>query len=256
MVLYAVLGGQFSLFVAAFIFMAYSTRWRGVWLALAITLKPQVVFLAPLFLLIARDWRALFELAATALAICAIATLAFGLEIWTDWIGAIPALNSAVNARDIARVALSPATLYQLPPVPLFIAGVAVAVPLAFAVRVQSPQSKVVAICAMSLLTSPYSLRYDLAVFAPMLVGYVLQGSWKSLLASIPFTGMLGPPSLLIALLLLAEKQTGRSQLTVARTSAPYKHRSERADHTVAGIMPSEMERTDPNDRDVGPPDR
>jgi hypothetical protein len=206
MVLYALLGGQFSVFVAALVFMAFSSRFRGAWLGLAITLKPQMVFLAPLFLLVDRDWRALVELGATVIAVCVLATFAFGPPIWADWVHSLPALQSAVTTRDIDRVALSPATLYQLPPIPLFVAGLAVALVAAVLARHRSRQLKLTAICATSLLTAPYSLRYDLAVFAPMLAGYLLQGSWRSLIACIPFSGMLGPQSLLIVLLQLVDK--------------------------------------------------
>jgi hypothetical protein len=211
MFVYALLGGQFSLFAAALIFTAYSNKPRGVWLGLAITLKPQIVFLAPVFLLLEKDWRALFELTATCVAICGLATLVFGSQIWFDWIHAVHALQSAVNVRDIDRVALSPATLYQLPAIPLFIVGLAVTAVVAFIAKDRSPQLKLTAICATSLLTAPYSLRYDLAVFAPMLAGYVLQGSWRSLVASIPFTGMFGPPSLIIVLLQLVDRGERRA---------------------------------------------
>jgi hypothetical protein len=216
MVIYALLGGQFSLFAAALVFMAYSTRLRGLCLGLAMMLKPQMVFLAPLFLLVEKDWRGLFGLAATAVLFCGFATLAFGLQIWLDWIHAVHELQSAVNAREIDRVALSPATLYQLPAAPLFIAGIVVAAIVAFVARERSPQLKLTAVCATSLLAAPYSLRYDLAVFAPMLAGYVLQGSWRSVLASIPFTGMFGPPSLLIALLPLADAARSRRNFSPA----------------------------------------
>ena len=53
---------------------------------MAVALKPQLVYLAPLFLLANREWRSLAAMALTVIAVGAVATLVFGMGIWSDWL--------------------------------------------------------------------------------------------------------------------------------------------------------------------------
>jgi hypothetical protein len=203
----AILPGQLTLFTCAMILMAYSTRHRGLWLGLAVTLKPQLALLAPLFLLIERDFRQLAIMTAVVAFIAGLATLVFGLSIWATWLHSIPTLKPALDLRGITPVVLSPAVLYGLPAVPVFIVATIFGAIVAYIARARSPQLRLQAMCATSLLAAPYSLKYELAIFAPAMAAYILRQNWKSLVACLPFSGTLGPPSLLIAILQLVDER-------------------------------------------------
>ncbi|EJL26513.1 glycosyltransferase family 87 protein [Novosphingobium sp. AP12] len=59
----------------------------GVLMGLA-TIKPQFGLLLPLVLLLTREWKVIAAAALTALALAACSALAFGHEVWPDWLAA------------------------------------------------------------------------------------------------------------------------------------------------------------------------
>src|SRR5689334_14174271 len=66
----ALIPGQTSLIAAALLFAAFATDCRfcrGMVLGALLTLKPQLVVVAPLFLIVRRDWAALAAMAVSAL---------------------------------------------------------------------------------------------------------------------------------------------------------------------------------------------
>lgn len=59
--------------------------WAGVLIGLA-TIKPQFGLLVPIALLASGQWRTITAAGATALALAAFAALAFGPQVWSDWL--------------------------------------------------------------------------------------------------------------------------------------------------------------------------
>lgn len=51
-----------------------------------LTIKPQFAVMAPIALLAARQWRALFAAAAAALVLVAVSAVVFGVDAWTIWL--------------------------------------------------------------------------------------------------------------------------------------------------------------------------
>jgi hypothetical protein len=100
-VLLTVTHGQTSFLAAALlgggVWLAVSGRkgWAGVLFGLAV-IKPQFGLLVPVALLAAREWRVIVSAAATALGSAALATLAFGPEIWAAWYAASGSAQSAM----------------------------------------------------------------------------------------------------------------------------------------------------------------
>ena len=76
--------GQTSLIAAAILFAAFATECRlcrGALLGALLTFKPQLAILAPLFLIVSRDWRSLTAMVLTALLLTAIAIGIFGAQV-------------------------------------------------------------------------------------------------------------------------------------------------------------------------------
>src|SRR5690348_10935554 len=73
--------GQSSFIASALLFAAFASgcrTCRGVLLGLLLTLKPQLVVLAPLFLLVRREWLAFAAMLGTAAGLAGLTTIIFG----------------------------------------------------------------------------------------------------------------------------------------------------------------------------------
>jgi hypothetical protein len=93
--------GQTAFLVAALLALgAFWVRQRpvlaGICFGLAI-IKPQFGLLVPLVLLATREWRVIAAAGATAVVLFALTTLAFGAEIWADWLAVTGAAQDAMN---------------------------------------------------------------------------------------------------------------------------------------------------------------
>lgn len=64
----------------------------------ALTLKPQLVLMAPVALVASRQWRALAAAAATALMLVLASAVAFGPAVWRDWFGLMLDPHNATHA--------------------------------------------------------------------------------------------------------------------------------------------------------------
>lgn len=69
----------------------------GVLFGLA-TIKPQFGLLLPLVLLLTREWKVIAAATLTALALAAFAALAFGPQVWPDWLAASARAQEAMAA--------------------------------------------------------------------------------------------------------------------------------------------------------------
>jgi hypothetical protein len=183
--------GQVSVAVAGLVFAASTASpvASGTILAYAMCLKPQMIFLAPVYLLFDRRWTALASLSATGLMLCVLSTATFGIEIWAQWIGATQQLVAVAADRSALNMAVSPASFG----VPVVIcAGLAVAALFRFR------KAGLPAVVGCSLFAAPYALSYDLVALAPLAAATILRGdSLRSLGAALTYTAALGPLSLL-----------------------------------------------------------
>lgn len=184
-ILSCLIAGQLSLAVGALILAAFSTAWTGPLLAVAIVLKPQMAFLAPILL----RPRQLALLAATGLALSATATLVYGFAIWIDWIGGMANLLSVAQRRGALNLSVAPNS--YVPVLPLFIA---LASYVLYRCRSAGPPQQAAALVASSLFASPYALSYDLAPVAPFAAAMILRHN--SFGAALTHSAALGPLSL------------------------------------------------------------
>jgi hypothetical protein len=210
--------GQTSLLASALLLSAYALQspvGRGALLGLAFTLKPQLVLMAPLFLLVRGELVALGVMGIVILATAALATILFGLSIWAAWVHSLPNFQQVLVDRHLALSAVSPASYADVVGIPALLAlvcGLAAGVFIAFRARELQPEKMVAAVAAASLLSAPYALRYDLTALMPLVAATLLsEDNRKGFVASLAFSAILGPLCILAALPAIFQ---GRSRAT------------------------------------------
>ena len=224
----ALCAGQVSAFLAAGLLWACTTDRRisaGLALAFIASVKPQLVILAPLFLIARRDWTAFASAATGFSAFVAGSVIAFGVQPWIEWLNSLQHFHDLLVGSNVLGVAVTPAAAAQsfhLPPIPFLLTGLALGVWLVVVCREAGPLQSSAAIGAGSLLAAPYALGYDLAVILPFLAYATFRGSFG---AAFALSGTLNPAPLLItAWQLLKGKgspSAGRSSLRLAAYGLP-----------------------------------
>ena len=204
-ILLGLIPGQTSMIAASCLFAAFLfdvSVARGVLLGVAVTLKPQLVFLAPLFLLANREWRSLAAMALTVIAVAAAATLIFGMGIWSDWLRSSGAFQQIVSNRGLTASAVSPSSYFEMPfSIAVIALGFGLGLFIALRSRGLGPANRAAAIVATSLISAPYALRYDLAALMPIVAAVILSlDDRKGIVAALSYSAALGPFSIIAAL--------------------------------------------------------
>jgi hypothetical protein len=199
----ALIPGQTSFIASSILFTAFASECRlcrGALLAAVLTLKPQLAVMAPLFLIVRREWIALAAMAVAAVLVALMTTIIFGVAIWSDWLSAIPAFQQIVAHRGLSMSAVSPAafaTTLGLPRLPLLVVGCAAGVLVALRSAGLDNRNQAAMIACASLFAAPYALRYDMIAIAPAMAIVILsERSRKALLACIAYSATFGPFSL------------------------------------------------------------
>ncbi len=194
----------------------------------ALVIKPQLGLLIPLFLVFTRNGRAFAAAGLAAGALCAVASLFFGLESWKAFFAASEMARAVLadNLVGYEKMQSVYAALRGLG-MPASVAWCAQAIMLTLAVaslwylRSAQPAAAGAAFACATLLATPFVLDYDLTLLAVPLVWLFAQGMrtgfmpWEKLvlalgyilpLVSRPLAGNLHLPlaSLVIAALLAA----------------------------------------------------
>jgi hypothetical protein len=195
--------GQTSFIASSILFTAFASErrlCRGALLGAVLTLKPQLAVMAPLFLIVRREWIALAAMAVVAVLVALMTTIIFGVAIWSDWLSAIPAFQQIVAHRGLSMSAVSPAafaTTLGLPRLPLLVVGCAAGVLVALRSAGLDNRNQAAMIACASLFAAPYALRYDMIAIAPAMAVVILsERSRKALLACITYSATFGPFSL------------------------------------------------------------
>jgi hypothetical protein len=162
--------------------------------------KPQFLFMIPLVLMATGRWRTLLAASATAVALTILVTLLFGGEIW----------NAFIHSMSFTRVVVleqGGTGFHKIQSVFAWVRlwggsvgmayGVQGALSLAVAVALvalwrgdASMERKGAALCLAAILTTPYSLDYDLMLLAPAIALLAADGfangfvrDWRTALA-------------------------------------------------------------------------
>ena len=201
-VLITVTHGQTSFLVAALLGLgALWVRERptaaGICFGLA-TIKPQFGLLVPLVLLLTGEWRVIVSAAVTAVMLGLAATLAFGVEVWPEWLAVSGAAQAAMNQGAVGFAKMhSMFAAARLLGASLAVAyGLQVAVGLvvlgAIAWAAWRRRYSLVlgsAMLAGALLATPFVLDYDMVLLAFPLIWLAGSGfrSWEKLIVALTF---------------------------------------------------------------------
>jgi hypothetical protein len=188
-VIFCLMTGQVSVFLAAIMLTAFGTNrkyWAGIGLGIIASIKPQLVLLAPLLLLLRRDFDIIVAAGATFTAIVLVALLAFGIDPWLDWLASLDNFRHILNTTQILRSGASPAGQAEwagFPAWPFLIFGVAFGSWLIYRCRNLGPLETTAAVTAASICATPYAMVYDLAAVVPFLVVTIFRNRLTSVVA-------------------------------------------------------------------------
>jgi hypothetical protein len=187
---FVALTGQSSLFVAALLFTAFRSRATGILLGLAFTIKPQLVFLAPLALMMVRNWHQLGMMVLTVLLLGLASGVIFGPTIWLDWLNSIPHFQKRVAEIGVLGGAASPsgwATWMGWNPLPFLLGGFAIGL-MALICSFENAEEKGALVGLCCVVASPYALIYDLVVILPIALSHLRRIEWRTIPAMFAMT--------------------------------------------------------------------
>jgi hypothetical protein len=183
--------GQTSLVIASLLLAFPQGFAMGAMFGLICSIKPQIVFLAPLVFLARRDVEALSGFAAGFGVPVLLTTVILGPSIWIDWLNAMPGFRDTIVNRHLFWVFITPGGVAQslgYPFVPAWMLGVLVALLAVFHSR---PSDDRILIVGSSLLAAPYAAAQDMAALIP----FALAAS-NRLFPALTFAGFLPPFSI------------------------------------------------------------
>ncbi|MCF2514824.1 DUF2029 domain-containing protein [Sphingomonas sp. G124] len=207
-VVYCLLTGQVSVALGALILWSCSVNSRiaaGSALAIAASVKPQLVLMAPLLLAARKDHSAIIWGGIVLISLVLLTVAMFGIETWAAWLGSLDHFRSIVVRNGVLNVTITPASvavLWHLPPVPFLILGATLGAWIAIYCCDGDPLIRSAAIVTGSLLASPYAVIYDLAALVPFLAWAVARGK---IVAVIGYLGGLNIIPLLVTAFELAQ---------------------------------------------------
>jgi hypothetical protein len=191
--------GQTSLLVSAVLFLACSRRgWQmGALLAVALSIKPQVLVMAPLILLVRRDWPAVMGAAVAGIALLLLSIVLYGPTLWLAWFHALPGFARVIASRNLYWALITPyglAIWAGLPGTPFWIAGAL----LSIAAVIRSARSwgnLAMPIAITSILAVPYAVPHDLVAALPWCAAVLLKRdwNWRQAPAALIFSAMFVP---------------------------------------------------------------
>jgi Glycosyltransferase family 87 len=174
--------GQVTFLMGGLVLAGLSMRNRpilaGVLFGIAASIKPQFMVLVPLALLAEGRWRTLLSAGLTGLALCLVATLIWGPQMWLDWLGAVGRFKTLIfNDRALTATAITPyaalvagghngAWAFLLAPV-------AVAMVWFGFRRTADLADRSLLLFGATILVTPYAMNYELALFAPGVAIYL-----------------------------------------------------------------------------------
>ena len=189
--------GQTTLFAGSAVIWAISLLNKrpalaGILFGVVAALKPQSVLLAPLVFIRVRDWRPAIGAAASFGGLCLVSLL-FGAGLWRSWFETLSSHPQMVSFYHLEIIGATPRmagmglhldqsaiTAAQYVGI---IAGMAI---LWFGFGSSDKLLRVQCFVIGCLLASPYAMRYEVAVLAPVLATAILKAEPRSILVSLP----------------------------------------------------------------------
>ncbi|PZQ65787.1 MAG: hypothetical protein DI570_00630 [Phenylobacterium zucineum] len=174
--------GQVTFLLGALIAGALSLQKRpylaGVLFGLAAALKPQLLVLAPVALVGARQWRTLAAAGVTVALAVGLSTVLWGLESWVQWLNAMPRFQNEVVPGSPGQLddGITPYSMLAARGLPgLWALGLApVALVLAWtSLRRPDPLDQLVMLVGATLMVLSYAMHYEAALLLPAVAAYL-----------------------------------------------------------------------------------
>jgi hypothetical protein len=151
----------------------------GVLLGVAAAVKPQLMMFAPLGLVADGRWRTLFAAGAAGAALCVLSVAVWGVELWRDWLAALPRFQNDVILTNpsLMQHGITPFTTlrnWHLPAGwPLLLAPFAAWMVWAVFRKTEDLAARHLVVSAAPLLVLTYAMNYEAALFAPGIAMYM-----------------------------------------------------------------------------------
>jgi hypothetical protein len=221
-----------ALVLGSLIVMPQKKLLAGTMLGIAATIKPQTVIMVPVALLAIREWRVIASAVATASAISIIATIIFGFNIWSGWLGVFPRFFADQAMANQVQISLWPLTSRSFA-ILSFLTIVACFIVWITFRATDRVEHRLVAVVGGAWLISPYAPVYELTMVAPAVVAFVLQEigpeqplvkRWRSYIGAVavfatPLAIVCAHVFLFLNTFVVARQ--GRDELTIANMDKP-----------------------------------
>ena len=189
--------GQTTLFVGAALLWGLSLLrskpfLAGFLIGVAAAIKPQSAIVAPIAFVAGRHWPA-FAGAAVGGTSMILLSLPFGPALWIEWLRGLGSFNELIAYHGLHRLGATPAmgaewlglNLYGILLVQLVGIGVGAWVVWRGS-RSDDMHLRLLCFFCGSFLVSPYAIRYELAMMAPVLASALLLGTVRGFLTALP----------------------------------------------------------------------
>lgn len=189
--------GQTTLWSASAIFWSLSLLksrpfLAGALMGVAAAIKPQTALLAPILFATDRNWVALRGAAIAWLGL-AIASYAFGPGLWIDWLRGIANFQQILVQWELYPSGATPMMAARAlgfgsaGTTIIGLAGILCGLLIAWrGWKSDDLQIKVLTFVSGTILASPYAMRYELAMLAPVMAGAILAPTPRRLLIGLP----------------------------------------------------------------------
>ena len=189
--------GQTTLFASSAAIWAISLLNKrpavaGLLFGLVAAFKPQTVLLAPIVFVRLRDWRCAIG-AAAAFGGLSAASLVLGAALWPSWLTSVWSLPKILSFYHLEIIGATPRMaaiglhLQHSMVLTIQIAGVLLGVAIVwFGFRSTDALVRVQYFTIGCLLASPYGMRYEIAMLAPVLATAMITAEPRSILIALP----------------------------------------------------------------------
>jgi hypothetical protein len=198
----------------------------GLFIALAATLKPQMLIMVPLALMVAGHWKTLASAILAGAVIGLFCLTLQGYALWLDWIFALQDFLPIIDEIGLPEKGFTPTTLviwlglsspFDIV-LKLIAGGLGIVAVAAVFRRTEALHMRVIAIVAGGLLCSPYAMNYELSTMQPALLALLLKRDTHPigrLSAALCFSTLAGPIGIIMIAIFLIFFTTNASALTV-----------------------------------------
>ena len=177
---FGILLGQTPMLLSSAVLLAVSlpSAASGAILGAALVIKPQLLCMAPIILMVRRDWHALICLTLSAISMILLATAVYGVDAWWAWLSALPDWKQVLVENYVFDHTITFAGLamkLKLAAWPFLLMGILVSLIAAHGLSRKltgAPLAALITCC--SALASPYALPHDLVAAMPALASSLL----------------------------------------------------------------------------------